>query len=95
MANLQEFAAEQLEKVRDPNLRMGELDRTKAAQAAINALEKIGRIQGTSREVSDAQLVKLPAFRRCVDTLLAALRPFPPALAAAATALAQLAEERA
>jgi hypothetical protein len=92
---LEGLVREQIDKLRDPNLQIGEMDRARVSSAAVNTLDKIAKLRGTSREVSNAQLLQLPAFRRCTEALLRALRPFPPALAAAAQALSELAQERA
>jgi transcriptional regulator with XRE-family HTH domain len=53
-------------------------------------LDKLGRLTGESQVIGESRLVRLPAFRRAVDEIVRALRPWPAAQVAAADALAAL-----
>jgi hypothetical protein len=62
--------------------------RAKLLRDFMGTAQALGKLTGEARELSDTQLVKMPAFRRLVDKIVAVLEPWPEAMKAVAEALA-------
>lgn len=69
-----------------------EAQRIKIATAAAQTLATLGRMTGETLEITDAKLVKLPAFRRVVDVMVRTLTPWPEAMHALGLALTKIAQ---
>jgi hypothetical protein len=63
------------------------LERARVMASAAATLSLLGRLTGETQEISEHRIVRLPAWRRLVDRVLAALRPHPEALASVSEAL--------
>lgn len=70
-----------------PSKRQTGTQRQTQMQRCLKTLRDIGELTGESSEISEKKIVRLPAFRRVADVLLAAIKPHPAALAAATEAL--------
>lgn len=66
------------------------MERSKVASSAAATLEKLGRITGEVLQISEARLLRTPAWRRIEGTIVTALQPYPEALQAVAVALQAL-----
>lgn len=53
-------------------------------------IELLAKLTGEGQEVSEARILRLPAWRRIQDAIIAALRPYPDAAVAVAKALKEL-----
>jgi hypothetical protein len=62
----------------------------KLLDKAASTLSVIGKITGESQEISEARILRLPAWRRMKERMLEALRPYPEALKAVGQALKQI-----
>jgi len=74
-----------------------ELARSKTAAALSVALERLGRLSGdhVRQELTEAELLRHPKFRRAVDKMLETLTPWPAALRALGETLSRMADGRA
>lgn len=84
---VREMIEDQIRRLNDPKQRITEAARVKALGGLVNAVAMLGRITGETLEITDAKLLKLPAFRRMQDVLVRALKPYPEAMRAAGAAL--------
>lgn len=64
--------------------------RAKAYARLAHSLASAAKFTGEAGDIPEAKLLKLPSMRRVLDTILAALAPWPDALRACAEALHQL-----
>ena len=66
------------------------LEKAKVMASTAGTITLLGKLTGESREISEARIIRLPAFRRVVDRMKEALRPWPEAARAVGEALKEL-----
>jgi hypothetical protein len=91
---VREMIRTQIKRLKDPKERITEAQRVKAIGALTNSIAMLGRITGETLEISDAKLLRLPAFRRIQEVLLQALKPHPEALRVAGEALQRFGQDQ-
>lgn len=76
----------------DPEL--SDLRKVAFAKARVSALRTYAQLEGTAGEISESRVIRMPAFRRVLAVLRAALEPWPDALASVGKELERLGGER-
>lgn len=66
------------------------LERAKVMSSAASTLTVLGKLTGEAQEISEARILRLPAWRRIAERILDALEPYPEAARTVAEALDEL-----
>jgi hypothetical protein len=77
----------ELGRLESPGVKLSESDRRNNLKTATGSLKTLAEVTGELKEVPDSKLVKLPGFRRVLDCIIEALRPWPEAVRAVGEAL--------
>lgn len=86
---LQNMVDELLDKLNN-DAKTTPLEKAKVMASTAGTITLLGKLTGESREISEARIIRLPAFRRVVDRMKEALRPWPEAARAVGEALKEL-----
>jgi hypothetical protein len=81
------MVSKEIDDLMTPAKRETGTQRQTKMQRVARLVSMLGDLTGESAEIGEKKIVRLPAFRRVVDVLLAAIKPHPVALAAATEAL--------
>lgn len=74
----------------DADTKATPLEKAKVMASTASTITLLGKLTGESQEISEARIVRLPAFRRIVEKMKEALRPHPDAARAVGEALKEL-----
>jgi len=89
-ALLAAMLGQELEQLTTARKKLTATQRQTQIRRCVATLAELGEITGDSKHMSEAKVVRLPAFRRVASEIVAALEKWPAALAAVGETLARL-----